>query len=770
MTFYNPTAISQTRRSLLAWWRDEVHRRFLDVLRVAWPLRAILFMAGLTLVVLVLPDQIAELLRMLVLDKQWWWRIPVFFILLIISSVSLWYWARTTLRLCYPGYEIGRGEDEFLRRAVRWLPRVLGSVPLLAAAAALFWAVKGEAGGSAELNWWLNLLGLICVLLVPLLWISLYLRRRHLDQQSASASNQQAKQTYWFKPSNLDPKYWKWMWKWAVIAVVCTTILTLFPLQASAYLGSTTLILLWIASLTFLLGMLAFFGTTTGVPLLLFLISLMVVFSGLDLNDNHGLREVPLAGKSGPIEAREGFKDWLAARADRQDDKFVAKGYPVFLVAAEGGGIRAAYLTSLVLATLQDHCPRFAQHTFAISGVSGGSLGAAIFGALAADYASNTANLPCAFGASSKTSYEKGQLATRVDQVLQADLLAPALASGLYRDLLQRFLPWPFESWSRARILEDAVEKSWQGALGEQASGRERFGQGFQVLAMDLEKRAVPALLLNTTEVVTGERMVVSHLTWTNEEKTTEGAPGQPTTSDAPRNGNKPPYRPWLLQDYAPGRDVPLKTAAFLSARFPYVTPVGTIKDARDPRVSTTATYKAQFADGGYFDNSGGQTIVDLIKGLGFDSSSEPESNSTPNVRPVIIRIENGEASTSARSAVTDEDEESALPRYDANKFSETLSPVRTLLNVRTAHAELAKRQTEALIEELKRRGFPGADVVTVRLRPGAIPLPLGWVLSQQARQEISDQLSVPEQCDNPKEETNGCALGKIVGMLQGSQ
>jgi hypothetical protein len=95
---------------------------------------------------------------------------------------------------------------------------------------------------------------------------------------------------------------------------------------------------------------------------------------------------------------------------------------------------------------------------------------------------------------------------------------------------------------------------------------------------------------------------------------------------------------------------------------------------------------------------------------------------------------------------------------------------VRTLLNVRTAHAELAKRQTEALIEELKGRGFPNADVVTVRLRPGAIPLPLGWVLSQQARQEISDQLSVPKQCDDPAEETNGCALGKIVGMLQGLQ
>jgi hypothetical protein len=43
-------------------------------------------------------------------------------------------------------------------------------------------------------------------------------------------------------------------------------------------------------------------------------------------------------------------------------------------------------------------------------------------------------------------------------------------------------------------------------------------------------------------------------------------------------------------------------------------------------------------------------------------------------------------------------------------------------------------------------------------------------VLSQQARQEISDQLSVPKQCDSPAEETNGCALGKIVGILQGLQ
>jgi hypothetical protein len=61
--------------------------------------------------------------------------------------------------------------------------------------------------------------------------------------------------------------------------------------------------------------------------------------------------------------------------AYRQEKKL----YPLFIVAAQGGGFYAAYHSALSLARLQDACSEFSDHVFAISSVSGGSLGAAVF-------------------------------------------------------------------------------------------------------------------------------------------------------------------------------------------------------------------------------------------------------------------------------------------------------------------------------------------------------------------------------------------------------
>ena len=52
-------------------------------------------------------------------------------------------------------------------------------------------------------------------------------------------------------------------------------------------------------------------------------------------------------------------------------------------------GIRAAYQACVVLSALQDGRADFVDHVFAISGVSGGSVGASTFAALA-----SRANLP----------------------------------------------------------------------------------------------------------------------------------------------------------------------------------------------------------------------------------------------------------------------------------------------------------------------------------------------------------------------------------------
>ena len=74
------------------------------------------------------------------------------------------------------------------------------------------------------------------------------------------------------------------------------------------------------------------------------------------------------------------FDAWVRGRHDRPPGEGdPAKPYPAFIISAEGGGIYAAAAASLFLAKLQDDCPGFAQHVFAISGVSGGAIGATVF-------------------------------------------------------------------------------------------------------------------------------------------------------------------------------------------------------------------------------------------------------------------------------------------------------------------------------------------------------------------------------------------------------
>ena len=109
--------------------------------------------------------------------------------------------------------------------------------------------------------------------------------------------------------------------------------------------------------------------------------------------------------------------------------------HPLYIVATEGGGIRAAYWTATVLGGIQDANPNFAPHLFAISGVSGGSLGAAVFSALLAEP-------------------NPGLFKEKANLILGQDFLSPTLAAMLYPDLFQRFIPYPIAYFDRARSLE----------------------------------------------------------------------------------------------------------------------------------------------------------------------------------------------------------------------------------------------------------------------------------------------------------------------------
>src|SRR5262249_19156767 len=107
-----------------------------------------------------------------------------------------------------------------------------------------------------------------------------------------------------------------------------------------------------------------------------------------------------------------GFEQWVELR--RYKKELPSNGhdkYPVFVVSAQGGGYYASYYAALLLATIQDACPEFSSHVFAVSGVSGGALGVGVYKGV------------------SELSRLKGRYASVVRRFFAQDFLTPVISA-----------------------------------------------------------------------------------------------------------------------------------------------------------------------------------------------------------------------------------------------------------------------------------------------------------------------------------------------------
>jgi hypothetical protein len=240
------------------------------------------------------------------------------------------------------------------------------------------------------------------------------------------------------------------------------------------------------------------------------------------------------------------------------------------------------------------------------------------------------------------------------------------------------------------------------------------------------EEGAVPALMLNTTNVETGHRMLVSHVSF----------PGA-ARRDLP-----------TLADINPELNIPISTAAILSARFPLITPAGTVPVPSGYNGAAIPS-KARYVDGGYFENSGLATVLDAVEAIRKEAKER-------NVRLVIISIETSAATTNYRTMGADD---SSYPGFN---FGEFLSPLRALLNTRQARGELAKLETDRVVRRLgegcsspsrvvtsptvtaptkPQTDCVEAEVIRFAIGRGNVPVPLGWALSRGAIDELERQL-----------------------------
>jgi len=444
-----------------------------------------------------------------------------------------------------------------------------------------------------------------------------------------------------------------------------------------------------------------FVDTRGGYPVITLLLLLALAWSFFPALDNHAIRTLPPASpSSSPARLDQALDRWQAQAPRLPDGRS-----NLVVVATAGGGLRAGFWTATVLGAIQDRTRTFDKQLFAVSGVSGGSLGAAVFVTLVSGQVS-LSDRPANCDAAGR---RMGRVECDGQAVLSQDFLAPPVAALLFPDLIQRFLPLGFPD--RARALEQSWEQAWRRAGFVEGHWADR---GFRTLWSG--ERHVPALLLNGTHVETGKRVIASNLDIAADAKVFRDVFD-------------------LYSLIPPGSEIRTSTAAHTSARFTYVSPAATLADG------------THLVDGGYFENFGAVTAREVVKAAVDRFGGK--------IRPVAILISNDPGLGERDLPLSEAQPPRAVKRQ--TWAGEVLSPLRALLHTRDARGLLAASELRAIAEQ------SGGDYFQFRLcrEPGQDDPALGWVLSRESEDQMRKQL-FSDACGNAEQ------MRSLVESLRG--
>jgi hypothetical protein len=350
------------------------------------------------------------------------------------------------------------------------------------------------------------------------------------------------------------------------------------------------------------------------------------------------------------------------------------KPVPMLVIATAGGGIRAAYWTATILQKLQNDLKKKGKSLdkllFAISGVSGGSVGAMNYIA----------------------ALDAGDEATTH---LQSDFLAPAIASLVFADGPSNFLP-DFGQVDRGTALERSFENASKGYLGYSFLS-------FFPNKSNLSSNWRPALLLNATHQETGRRIIASNL-----------------------KIDKETFLDSFDELELLNADMRASTVAHNSARFTYVSPAGKLV----PNLPSRIENRGYVLDGGYFENYGALTALELarsarqeiertggsVKLVILQISSDPTLTKD---RPRVRTVENGGGCflTTANVPVLSSNKDNYLSFADAGRdpvthrwhnndgegvgvayLNELAAPLIGVTAVREAHGRIAAAELASAV------------------------------------------------------------------------
>ena len=685
----------------------------------------------------------------------------------VLAAISVWYTSRLLFYTWKSDVRRSTRARVWEIHLVAWLPRLLGASVMLIPAIAI-WPVSAHLpaamAGTAR-GYSLLLLALAALFLI-VLW-----RRRNTLRYLPGRTGLDYRQL-----SPWTTRFFVGMLILNGIAVLVFALAPMWPLHLG--IGPGTVVLLATGLAIVVGSLLAHLADETRLPLLGGLLLAMAIFSLW--NDNHEIRLIaPPPDRPAPtpptLDAYLEARLMPRIRAREQACAEVAgcdPRVPFVVVAAEGGGVRAAAWTALVLTQIDDALARtpqaepFAEQLVAISGVSGGTLGGALY----------------------LTSLRDGRdaLWSRQRRFFETDLLTPMLGNMLFVDTPQRLLPYPVGRGripDRGQTFEHAIELAWGRASG-MAPERTPFAQPFEALWRPPHQQ-LPLLLANTTLAATGERLVqapvllnpaaastgalrsrlavnavVTQAVAKSAGEVTEPAAATeigdvPLDAEIERvdgaflgayDGNE-----CLLPSDRDGSGIerysaPLSGVVHNSARFTWLSPAG-----RYGRRS--ACRGVRLVDGGYFDNAGTASADDIVWAVNRNRKFAGK------VRTIVVQIRNDPIREAdfrfdcRNSPATRPDRRAARPFV----LGEALDPLVALYKGREARADQAKLG-------LKRRvcqapGKSGAYVEFALFVDKNANFPLHWAIAEDTLQAMEAQFDAST-------DTNRQALAALLREL----
>ena len=335
---------------------EEHAERLIDgLLRGIFALRIPLAMGLLAVLVLTLSDQVLEVHRVLAQERA---RNPFnihwLFALGSLAALCLVLWQMARQHAEYAAEDVP-GEHvrphPWCNWMLRWGPRLLATLPLLGAALGIWLSRLPNLDGAdvpaslaepikviAQLRKDFIIGSLICVAAAVIIFLVVSLFERSVTPHGSRRARRLAIFSNWM----LFP----------VVILASIILLIRDPVHLPQRVGSIPLFALWMVNLAILTGLFARYYRIFGVPILGALLVALACFEVFGLTDNHAFRHHQADIKRPTVEAA--FRTWLGSRKDADSYRNAGKPYPVYVIAAEGGGLYAAYQTAKFLARMQD--------------------------------------------------------------------------------------------------------------------------------------------------------------------------------------------------------------------------------------------------------------------------------------------------------------------------------------------------------------------------------------------------------------------------------